>query len=158
MEANTSLDNDLTQQQRTAVELLLQGLSDAQVAAQLGTDRTTIFRWRKSEDFAAELDFHRRKLLEQSTARLQTLLDPALDILQKQLKGDDPKTALRAAAILVRMATPSRIARPPAPKHQRPRTADEARRQFNRALEEYIEAPMPGQVLDEEDDDDAEDE
>src|SRR5438876_12422902 len=87
-------EKELTQQQQTAVELLLQGHTDAQVAAQIGVDRTTIFRWRKSDFFGAELDHHRRTLMEQSTARLQTLLDPALAILEKQLAGDDPKTQL----------------------------------------------------------------
>ena len=102
-------EKELTQQQQAALELLLQGMTDAQVGAQIGVDRTTIFRWRKSELFGTELDHHRRALMEQSTARLQTLLDPALDILEKQLAGDDPKTQLRAAAILVRLATPARI-------------------------------------------------
>src|SRR6266511_4092557 len=96
----------LTQQQQNAIELLLQGASDTQVAEKLAVDRSTIFRWRKSDLFAAELDFHRRALREHPTARLQALLDPALDILQAQLTANDPRTQLRAAITLVRMATP----------------------------------------------------
>jgi hypothetical protein len=46
---------------------------------------------------------------EHSAARLSAMIDPALEILNRQLSGEDPKTALRAAAILLRVATPSRL-------------------------------------------------
>ena len=75
--------------------------------------------------------------MEQSTARLQSLLDPVLDILQKQLTGDDPKTALRAAAILVRIASPSRATQPP------PAVRKPARDRIDKELEALMNAPMP---------------
>ena len=34
---------------------------------------------------------------------------PALGILRKQLNGEDPKLAMRAAGVLLRFATPSRL-------------------------------------------------
>ena len=146
-------EKQLTQQQQTALELLLRGLTDAQVAAQLGVDRGTVFRWRKSDLFAQQLDHHRRTLMEQSTARLQTLLDPALDILEKQLAGDDPKTQLRAAAILVRLATPARLR----PIRSRPKKS--AADSFEKRLNAYVNAPLPdGTRIDDDDLDDELDE
>jgi hypothetical protein len=102
---------ELTQQQRNAIELLLQGLSDAQVAARIGVDRTTVFRWRKKQAFRRDLERERRLLWRQATKRLQTLVTPALDILHEELAGDDPRTKLRAASILLRVATPARLER-----------------------------------------------
>src|SRR3954454_4232061 len=64
-------DSPLSPRQLNAVELLLQGLSDAEVAGQLGVDRTTIFRWRKIEEFQNELDRHRQVLWQQTVGQLQ---------------------------------------------------------------------------------------
>ena len=72
---------------------------------------------------------------------MQSLLDPALDILQKQIGSADEKIALRAAAILVRVASPARLQR----------IADSARSaekkssldSFDEALDAYVNAPMP---------------
>ena len=156
---------DLTSPQIRAIDLMLQGLSDAEVARQLRVDRTTVFRWRKSENFARQLDAQRQALLQQSTARLQTLLDPALDILQKQLQNSDPKIQVRAAAILVRMATPARLARVSAADalaHEQQAEQED----LSARLDAYINAPLPGTMSegvldelskDEDDDEDADD-
>lgn len=131
----------LSQRRISAIPLLLRGLSDVQVAAQLNVDRRTILRWRKGKKFSAEFEKQRQMLVEQSITRLQGLLDPALDILQKQITGDDPKTALRAAAILLRIASPARLARmsePPAPE-----PIEQQVDPFDQLLEQYINAPQP---------------
>ena len=135
-------NKNLSHPQIRAIDLMLQGLTDAQVAEQLGVDRTTIFRWRKSETFARELDRHRQAILEQSTARLQSLLKPAMDILQKQLVGGDPKAQLRAAALLVRMATPARLQYTSAVEE----LAADREREFEEHMdrvEAYVNAPLP---------------
>ena len=148
-------NRELSPSQIRAIDLMLHGLSDAQVAQHLDVDRSTVFRWRKDETFARELDRHRRTLLEQSTARLQTLLDPALDILQRQLTGDDPKAQLRAAAILVRMATPARLAQAARVSAADALVADKNLEQdeFDARLDAYINAPMPGSSTVQEEDD-----
>jgi hypothetical protein len=134
--------NDLGEKQKNAVALLLQGLSDEQVAARVGVDRTTIFRWRKSIPFARELDRQRKILWQQSAARLQSMVEPALDILRGQLTSDDPKLRLRAAAILLRFATPSRLA--PSSAGAEKTAKAESERHFQDIID-YIEAPLPGQ-------------
>lgn len=131
----------LSQRQFSAIPLLLHGLSDVQVAARLNIDRRTILRWRNGRKFSAELEKQRQQLIQQSITRLQGLLDPALDILQKQITGDDPKTALRAAAILLRIASPARLARMSEPAEPEP--AREQVDPFDRLLEQYMNAPMP---------------
>ena len=51
------------------------------------------------------------RMYRQSVHRLQSLLHPALDVLQHEVTGDDTSTALRAASILLRFATPGRLER-----------------------------------------------
>lgn len=102
-------EEELSPRQHSAIELVLRGMSDVEVGAQLGIDRTTVYRWRMSPLFRRELDRQRKMLFEHSAARLSAMVQPALEILNRQLTGDDPRTALRAAAILLRVATPSRL-------------------------------------------------
>jgi hypothetical protein len=153
-ESRKPLDyNELSQQRMKAIELLLRGLSDAEVGAELGVDRGTVYRWRRSPGFAMELERQRRAMFDQSVARVQSMLDPVLDLLQRQLAGDDPKIALRAAAILLHVAMPARMQRlhnpQAAPRRSRPApapapaTASEAAENFDRALRDYINAPLP---------------
>ena len=140
--------NELSERQRKAVELLLRGLSDQEVANQLGVDRGTVLRWRsKSVGFGRELDRQRRRLWEQSAAEIQSMVGPALSILRKQLASDDERTAIRAAGVLLRFATPSRLvpavasASPDDPRA----AAARANKQYVDDLIAYCEAPLPGQ-------------
>lgn len=138
--------NELSERQHTAIELLLRGMGDQEVANQLGVDRGTVLRWRsKSIAFQRELDRQRRRLWEQSAGEIQSMVGPALSILRKQLASDDERIAIRAAAVLLRFATPSRLApaalssspSPDAPAKREPDEVDD--------LIAYCDAPAPGQ-------------
>jgi len=141
--------NELSERQRTAVELLLRGLSDQDVATQVGVDRGTVLRWRsKSIAFQRELDRQRRMLWEQSAAEIQSMVKPALNILREQLTSDDRKVALRAAATLLRFATPSRLTPASSRAAAAAAGASAAKHpdeQFVDDLIAYVDAPMPGQ-------------
>jgi Helix-turn-helix of insertion element transposase len=142
IDAFRSSRNDLSERQRNAVPLLLQGLSDEQVAAQVGVERTTLFRWRKSIPFARELDRQRKILWQQSASKLQSMVQPALDILRAQLNDTDPKVRIRAAALLLRFATPSRLA--PASVGAEKIAKAQDKQDFQDVID-FVEAPLPGQ-------------
>ena len=142
IDAFRSFRNDLSEKQKRAVDLLLRGLSDQEVGAQLGVDRGTIFRWRKTIAFARELDRQRKILWQQSAAQLQSLVQPALDILRAQLTDTDPKVRMRAAAVLLRFATPSRLA-PASLGAEKIATAED--KQSFQDIIDFVEAPLPGQ-------------
>ena len=111
------IDNpELTPRQLSAIHFLLQGLSEAAAAEKLGVTRITIYRWRTlNQTFSQELDRLRRELLAHSADRLRALLHPSLDILANHLHSADPRTAFRAAALIARIATPSRRELDPMP-------------------------------------------
>jgi hypothetical protein len=135
-------ERDLSQRQLTAMPFLLRGLSDIQVGEHLGVDRGTVARWRKDPKFIEELERQRQVLWQQSVDQLQSMFQPALEILQKQLAGDDPKTALRAASILLRVASPARIARLVHPEPSQCHS-DQSGPLSEDAIDAYINAPMP---------------
>jgi hypothetical protein len=99
----------LSERHQIAIELLLRGLSDQAVASQLGVDRGTVFRWRRAPAFQQELNRQRQAIWEQSATEIQSMISPALAILRAQLTGTDPDAAFRAASVLLRFATPSRL-------------------------------------------------
>jgi hypothetical protein len=140
--------HNLRETQLRAIDLLLHGLSDSQVAEKLDVDRSTIFRWRKTGSFARRLRVLRERLFEQSAARIQNLVHPSLEILIRQLKGSDEKLAIRAASTLLRLATNARICGNDTPKSKpkRKRTRDVEITPRMKAIEDYINAPMPGQT------------
>ena len=151
-------DRHLSERQKTAIELLLRGFSDAQVAAEIGVDRGSVYRWRQHAGFQRELERQRQQIWQRSAGQLHAMVEPALEELRQQLAGDDPKTRLRAAAILLRFANPTRLARAARITNNERDNEDDA----FAAMKAYIDAPMPGQPgapddlideLDEEDDD-----
>ena len=94
--------NGLSERQLVAIDRMLQGAGDAEVAAELRVERSTVYRWRTGHPaFHVELERRRRQVMRQSVDRLRSLMPAALGILQQQM--NDPKTALRAAAILLRL-------------------------------------------------------
>jgi hypothetical protein len=149
-----------SEKQLAALEMLLRGCGDAEVAEALQVDRGTVYRWRTAHPTVrGELERLRLVVWEQQAERLRAMVRPALDVLQRQL--DDPRTALRAATALLRLGAPRAkpLPEPPDPRRQQ----RDARRDFNRALDAYINAPMPdGTVgprvsIDDDDDDDDDD-
>jgi len=142
----------LSDRQKEAIVLLLHGANDTEVAQEVGVNRMTIHRWRKHGGFNRELERQRSLHWERFAGQLQTMIEPALDVIRQQLAGGDPKTKLRAASILLRFANPVRLSR----ATRRLSDGDE----HFRAIKAYLDAPMPGQagapadLLDQPDEDD----
>jgi hypothetical protein len=92
----------LSQEQQNAIEHLLQGQSDRAVAEAVGVARQTVWDWRNHDVlFIAELNRHRSEMWEEARARLKSLANRALDVVELQLDSDDPKTALAAAKYIL---------------------------------------------------------
>ena len=125
-EASSESDRGCSERHLTAIEMLLRGGSDAQVAEHLGVDRGTVYRWRTSNvAFRAQMQRLHRVVWQQQARRLRAMVGPALDAVQRRL--DDPRTSLRAASILLRFAVP------------RPANAAQRDEEFDDELEEDLE-------------------
>ena len=96
--------SQLSQQQRNAVELVLQGKADTQVAEALGVHRSTIFRWRhRHPAFCAELNSRRRELCEAARERFKGLLTKAIAAIEDELNLPSSKRHFDAAVFVLRM-------------------------------------------------------
>jgi len=90
----------LDPRQLRAVDMLAVGVAAGEVAAELGIDRSTLWRWRQESAFAAEVNTRRVELWQASMDRLRALVPPALDVLGQAVDGGDWK----AAAAVLRLA------------------------------------------------------
>lgn len=136
----------LSPKQMAAMHLLLQGMSDSQVAQRLATARQTIFRWRTgNEAFVAELNLRRAGIWQQTADRLGAMVTPALDLLQRNLSDAqtmaDARIALQMASTVLRLAM---RCRPPEPI-KREQLHRERQSAYDAALDRFINAPPPGQ-------------
>ena len=73
-----------------AKELMLAGRTDREIAAELGVDPSTVWRWRTDPSFSEELDREQRERFAQVGERLSALVPRAVDTLGEILS--DPAT------------------------------------------------------------------
>ena len=77
----------LTLAQRRAIDLLLAGKNDREVAAQLGIGRSTVARWRHGDPkFQTALDRRRAQLWPVASDHVRALLPTALSTMDEQLR------------------------------------------------------------------------
>jgi len=92
----------LSIEQQNAIDHLLQGKSDRVAAEAVGVSRTTVWEWRNHDPlFIAELNRERSELWMEARGRLKLMANRALDVLEQQLDGDDPKASLTAAKYIL---------------------------------------------------------
>jgi transposase-like protein len=95
---------DLSAKQWAAVNLLAGGKSCLAVARELKIDPRTLYRWRQDERFAWELSRLRRAMWDDAAERLAAMVQPALDILEEQLRHPYERARYRAANAVLRYA------------------------------------------------------
>lgn len=93
----------LSIEQLNAVDLLVIGKSDREVAELTGVSRQTVNGWqRKNPRFQAELNRRRNELYGESADRLRGMLAKALDVVERELDGGE--RPLAAALKVLEMA------------------------------------------------------
>ncbi len=85
----------LSEKQLMAIDLILSGKVDREVAEAVGVSRSTISDWRNGNYvFQAELNKRRREIQEASKERLRNIRNKALDTVEKAIEKGDVRTAL----------------------------------------------------------------
>jgi len=88
----------LSIEQQNAIDHLLQGKSDRATAEAIDVSRQTVWEWRNHDPlFIAELNRQRFELWSEAKARMKSLANRALDVVELQLGSSEPKAALAAA-------------------------------------------------------------
>ena len=85
----------LSLKQHNAIELLLLGKTDLEVAQLIGVGSETILRWRNQEpEFTRAMNALRAAVWEDSVARLSNLLAKSLDVVEAAITRGDEMVAI----------------------------------------------------------------
>ena len=85
----------LSLKQHYAMELLLVGKSDAEIAALIGVDSEIIGQWQnKDAEFIVAINALRAAAWEGSVARLKRLMSRALDVVEEAVTRGDEMVAI----------------------------------------------------------------
>ena len=94
----------LTVQQQNAIDLLLTGKNDRQVAECVGVERVTVNGWRnRKPEFIDELNRRRHELFAGEMDRLRSLISASVDALTECINSPDERVKLTAANSLLKL-------------------------------------------------------
>jgi transposase len=98
--AKRDTTRQLTLKQQTAVDLLVLGKSDREVAEMLGVARQTVTLWRNCDDnFRRLLQLRRQEIWGCHVERLRQLVGKAVDVLADDLRQQDDRRLRQSAAV-----------------------------------------------------------
>jgi hypothetical protein len=92
----------LTPEQLNAIDLLILGKTDREVAEAVGVRRETVTKWHKNPFFSAELSIRREELWADAKLRLKSLAHEAVNVLTRGLSSQDEKVAITAAVHILK--------------------------------------------------------
>ncbi len=93
----------LSVEQENAIDLLLEGKPDREVAEAVGVTRQTVCDWRNHHAaFVAELNSRRKDVWGGQVERLRALVGRAVEVLEADLDGEDPRLRQAAAVHVLR--------------------------------------------------------
>lgn len=91
----------LNEKQFKAINLILEGNGDAEIAEEIGVTRETVNRWKNQDDsFVVILNATRRMLWNSHYEHLRSLVGPALDVIETEITE---KNTSRAAFELLKV-------------------------------------------------------
>ena len=94
----------LSDKQRLAIDLLVQGRTQSAVAESIGVTRRTIYTWRQDDAFRAALAHRRDELWDGAAERMRALVHPALDVLEEEVHDVYDRSRMRAVAMILRFS------------------------------------------------------
>jgi transposase len=103
----------LTDQQLTAIELILAGRRQSDVAQQLGVTRQTLWRWRNDPAFIEELSRRQEERRASMTQRVTYLAGLAFDVMEDQLVEGNAQMAIDFVRILTHRSSSAADVVPP---------------------------------------------
>lgn len=94
----------LNTKQKNAIDLIIAGKNDSDVADLVGVTRQTVNEWRNHNSvFVAELNSCRQEIWGNQVDRLRSLIDNAIDVLVEEIQCDDLKLRHSAAVTIFRV-------------------------------------------------------
>ena len=95
---------NLTLVQERAIDLMLTGMKDRQIADEIGVGKSTVSVWRNhNDDFIALLAAKRQEIVRADMDRLRALLGDAIGVVADSLGSEDERLRLQAALALLKI-------------------------------------------------------
>ena len=95
--------NGISDKKEAALELVMSGLTDGEVAKRVGVGRQCVNQWRNQDAvFMYELEVRRQALREKHMDSLNQLVEQAIGVLREALKEGDLAMKLRAAMYVLK--------------------------------------------------------
>jgi hypothetical protein len=94
----------LAPEQVTALQALVEGVSDEAASERAGVARSTLSRWKGEPAFIARLNSEIQAGWDAHRARLAALQGKALDVVSDSLNSEDPAVSLKAALSVLKLA------------------------------------------------------
>jgi len=105
--------NNLSIKQEAAIDLIMAGYSDSEVAKEVGITRQTVSRWRNDNpDFIEALQMRRALMREQHMEVFSELIGRAIAVLRDALDNGDERTRLKTAMFILRVSGLQGYAKP----------------------------------------------
>ena len=105
----------LTDKQRLAITLLVQGQTDVEVGEAVGVTRETVNRWRNGDDvFKVALNAARVQVWQGALGRLRALVGDAVTVLEGSVRSEKADVRV-AVAILKAVGVYGEVGRPSGP-------------------------------------------
>lgn len=102
MSEETDFQDSLNDKQERALQMIILGEQDIEIAAALGINRKTIYRWRKYDvQFMRALDERQALMREMAQNGLLELTEGALEAVREALKDKDNRVRLQAARLVL---------------------------------------------------------
>lgn len=98
-----SEDDSLSEKQENAIELMLKGLNDSEVAERVGVSRQWVNTWRNHDVlFIRTLKERRRMLREVHSHQLEEVVEEAIEVVRETLEGENGQLRLKAAMYVLK--------------------------------------------------------
>ena len=103
--------NQLTINQQEAIHLLLSGLNDKEVAAELNIARQTVTNWRNHDStFMAGLNSERKAVWQANQERMRSLMARAVDVLTDCLESENERLRQSTAVQILKICDKRNLA------------------------------------------------
>jgi hypothetical protein len=134
----------LSQRQLIAIDLLVSGKNDREVAEAVGVKRVTVTRWRLYHlAFRAAVSRRRQQTFAAASDRLRNLLHKAIDVLEKQLASEDPKQQTAAIRLMIALSKQCTLQPPDEPECSREILRREVKERHQIRLAQEKDHPLP---------------
>ncbi len=98
--------------QLQGIDLLIAGQSKSEVAAVLGIDRVTVWRWHNEPEFQAQYNQRCHDIYDANADKLRALGDQAIDVLAEMLSSKKENIRLKAAGIVLKSCNLEQLGKP----------------------------------------------